>query len=74
MSYGGEFGRNKEVLWTYFVETLEKRSSCVFTYNKGELWIYFVQNAEINSHLGFILLKMLIKAKAVNLLKTKKSC
>ena len=56
----------------YFAKTAYKIYNCAFIYNKEELWIYFIENAEIMYQWGFILLKLLIKSTALNLLKTKK--
>ena len=39
---------------------------CEFIKKKEEQWIDFTENAKIKDHCGFILLKLLIKCRAVN--------
>ena len=65
---------NKVQLEIYFVETCGKRYGCEFIEIKEDLWISFIEKAELKCHVGFILLKLLIKGTAVNLFKRKKSC
>ena len=57
-----------------FVETPGKKYATQFIWNKDKLWIYFIKNAEIKYHWGLILLKLVLKGRAVNLDETKKSC
>ena len=58
-------------LGIYFVKTFRKKYGCEFISSKDELWILILENAEVRYHLGFFLLKLLIKGAAVSLVKTK---
>ena len=64
----------KVPLGIYFVETRDMKYGCEFIYKKEELLIDLIENAEIMYQWGFILLKLSIKSKAVNLFKRKKTC